>query len=153
MIEIASIHEFDRELQIPNIWQLELDVSIGARGYIIVLQIQEMSNIYFTHGRVVGVALLRMICDFIKLMNIEALSLYRIESDSLAVLIRETSSAKPLGISEAIHARFNSGWSIVSIHGQITIATGVNVCAIAIDNERTVCRKHYACNRCRQECR
>jgi len=130
---MGNIPEFDHELHIPDIKQLEHYASAGAHSHIIVLQIQEMSNINLTHSHDVGVTLLRMICSFIKEMDVDGCALYRMGSDTLALLIDETSGASPEDLSEAIHTMFDSGWLISSDHGQIVIRTDVNICLMAID--------------------
>ncbi len=127
--EMEYLAYFDEMLDMPNRMKLFLDTEKYAAPdtFLAVYDIQGLRKVNDLYGRETGDGLLHVISSWMKQLILENMTLYRIDGDSFAILMRNTTEDDARILIETIFRRFSDSWQVLLDRVEQRVLTNVTI--------------------------
>lgn len=132
--ELAYIAYYDRKMDLPNSEKLLQDIREvkSSKGllYLVAFDIFQLRRLNDAYGRALVDELLGAIVDWVGRQGYPGATLYRIEGDEFALLIKNSSEARASEVADSLFERFETPWTLPMDGEELHILCGASVSVV-----------------------
>lgn len=132
--ELVYIAYYDRKMDLPNSEKLLQDIREvkSSKGllYLVAFDIFQLRRLNDAYGRALVDELLGAIVDWVGRQGYPGATLYRIEGDEFALLIKNSSEARASEVADSLFERFETPWTLPMDGEELHILCGASVSVV-----------------------